>query len=148
MDNLRLITLVCYSFVLYWSWNRMELVKATLWSPSVFGWSGTLARYLSTPSLNFLMSSCVGSIRYCWVLSSWGRILNSLGPLLKKDAPLTVCTQSGAFKLIFGGICIPFLLFCVTLDRSKPGLGYVPIIILYKEKDHKSFPSSFKAINF
>ena len=78
------------------TWNRMELLNTSFGKPSMFGVSGMVLRNLSTFVLNLFTFLGVGLCRYFGCRSFKGKRLNSCGALLKKDAPLIVCTQSGA----------------------------------------------------
>ena len=71
--------------------------------------------------------------------SCFGRILNSFGALLKNEAILAVFTHSSAERSNFGLIVSPFLEEGSIDARSRPGLGYFPIMIfnnnLYAPED-------------
>ena len=76
------------------------MLKTSRDRPSVF--LRIVSKKVSTPLLNSSIFFSVGFIRYIGCRRFNGRRLKSFGALLKKEASLMVCTQSGARRSILG----------------------------------------------
>ena len=99
------------------SWCSRLLVSAARPSPSMVGWSGTVARKLSKAALN-----CSTEVPFMSLIEV-GKRLNNLQPFTARDDSLALLTTAGAgLKSCLGVTIIHFLAKWVKDSRSYPNI--------------------------